>query len=83
MNNPQNNSISVAYVFQVFSDSLLTNNILSDTINNNIDTVKSVSGFSKNTKYYWRVGGKSDADIVYYSLAWKFTTFPGIILNLK
>ncbi|MBK9405464.1 MAG: hypothetical protein IPN57_13235 [Ignavibacteria bacterium] len=98
LNNPQNNSInnpvtvyfiwrkddlSVAYIFQVFSDSLLENIILSDTINNNIDTVKSVSGFSKNTKYYWRVGGKSDADIVYYSLAWKFTTFPGIILNLK
>ncbi|MBK6772201.1 MAG: hypothetical protein IPG78_08775 [Ignavibacteria bacterium] len=98
LNNPQNNSInnpvtvyfiwrkddlSVAYVFQVFSDSLLTNNILSDTINNNIDTFKTAGGFSSITKYYWRVGGKSNAGIVYYSLAWKFTTFPGIILNLK
>jgi len=97
LNSPQNNSInipvtvdfnwrqddlSVAYVLQVFSDSLLANIILSDTINNNIDTVKSVSGLSKNTKYYWRVGGKSNAGIVYYSPAWKFTTFPGIILNL-
>ena len=98
LNSPQNNSInipvtvnfnwrkddlSVAYVFQVFTDSLLANIILSDTINNNIDTVKSVSGLSKNTKYYWRVGGKSNNGIVYYASAWKFTTSPGIILNLK
>ncbi|MBK7254990.1 MAG: hypothetical protein IPI04_14065 [Ignavibacteria bacterium] len=67
LNNPQNNSInipvtvdfkwrkddlSVAYVFQIFSDSLLANIILSDTINNNIDTFRTVGSFNLNAKYF-------------------------------
>ncbi|MBK7254986.1 MAG: hypothetical protein IPI04_14045 [Ignavibacteria bacterium] len=33
-------TVSVNYIFQLFSDSLLTNNILTDTIHNNTDTFK-------------------------------------------
>ncbi|MBS1551017.1 MAG: hypothetical protein JST15_02980 [Bacteroidetes bacterium] len=98
LNNPSDNSIdnptsinfnwkknaaSVNYVFQLFSDSLLSNNILTDTIHNNTDTFKTVNGLNLNTKYFWRVGGKNSNGVVTYSLAWKFTTTQGITLNLK
>ncbi|MBK8383905.1 MAG: hypothetical protein IPL16_18860 [Ignavibacteria bacterium] len=98
LNNPPDNSIdnppsinfiwkkdtvSVNYIFQLFSDSLLTNNILTDTIHNNTDTFKTVNGLTLNTKYFWRVGGKNSNGVVSYSSAWKFTTTQGITLNLK
>ncbi|MFZ1460628.1 MAG: hypothetical protein WAU38_07490, partial [Ignavibacteria bacterium] len=98
LNNPPDNSIdnppslnfnwkkdaeSVSYIFQLFSDSLLTNNILTDTIHNNTDTFKTVNGLTLNTKYFWRVGGKNSNGVVSYSSAWKFTTTQGITLNLK
>lgn len=98
LNNPPNNSIdnppsinfnwrkdtlSVNYIFQLFSDSLLSNNILTDTIHNNTDTFKTVNGLTLNTKYFWRVGGKNSNGVITYSLAWKFTTTQGITLNLK
>jgi len=76
-------TVSVNYIFQLFSDSLLTNNILTDTIHNNTDTFKTVNGLTLNTKYFWRVGGKNSNGVVTYSSAWKFTTSQGITLSLK
>ena len=74
---------SVAYVYQLYSDSLLTNNLISDTINNNSDTSKTISGLSGNTKYFWRVGGIDAHDHIYYSNVRQFTTSSGMKLNIK
>ena len=81
--NWKKDAVSVSYIFQLFSDSLLSNNILTDTIHNNTDTFKTVNGLTLNTKYFWRVGGKNSNGVVTYSSAWKFTTTLGITLNLK
>lgn len=99
LNNPANNSInnpytinfnwkrdifSVTYIFQLFSDSLLNNLIVSDTIYNNADTSKTVNDLTSFNKYYWRVGGKINSGLVYYSETWKFNTIvTGKILSIK
>jgi len=74
---------SVAYVYQLYLDSLLTHNLISDTINNNSDTSKTISGLSSNAKYFWRVGGIDAHDHIYYSGLRQFNTSTIMKLNIK
>lgn len=75
---------SVKYVYQLYSDCIAcTHNLISDTINNNSDTSKTISGLSGNTKYFWRVGGIDTHDHIYYSGVRQFTTSSGMKLNIK
>ncbi len=94
---PQNNSInnpltvnfiwnkrssSTGYLLQIYTDSLITNNIVSDTLSNS-DSARTVTGFNKNIKFFWRVGTKDINENYYFSPLNKFTTTPGLRVNLK
>ncbi|MBS1551013.1 MAG: hypothetical protein JST15_02960 [Bacteroidetes bacterium] len=77
------NTQAVKYLFQLASDINFTGLIKNDTIQNITDTVKTVSGLSTSSTYYWRVGSKFSNGTINFSSTWSFTTLPGIVLNLK
>ena len=94
--NPPNNAIN-SFFTQTFiwnkNDSIATysliialdSNFTSIFYNDSsiIDSFKTVTGFYSNTSYYWKVIGKDILSVNHYSNVWKFTTAPGISLNLK
>ncbi len=94
--NPQNNSSfnpqtinfkwkkvnsAVSYILQISADSTFNSMFVNDTIT--IDTFKTVSGFQKETKYFWRVITNDTLSSHYYSAVWNFRTIPPLKLNLK
>ena len=72
---------TVHYILKVSSDSTLSNLIVNDTIHG--DTTKSISGFTKGVKYYWRVTALDTNGIDYTSARWTFETSPPLKLSLK
>lgn len=76
-------NMTTSYVFQVFSDSLLNNIIINDTINNYLDTWEYISGFIKGFKYYWKVGYKDTNGVYYYSTIFNFSVSSGLLLKFK
>jgi len=69
------------YVLEISTNSLFSNIIVTDTIYT--DTAKIVSGFQKETKYFWRVRAKDTSGVMINSLISNFTTIPPITANLK
>lgn len=88
LNNPLNinfrwNKINTAlyYVLNISTDSAFNNIILRDTIYT--DTFKTVSGFQKGTKYYWKIVTKDSTGIIISSLISNYKTVPSIIVKLN
>jgi hypothetical protein len=94
--NPNNNSInnltyinfkwnkinsSIYYQLIISSDSNFNNIIVNDSINN--DTSKTIIGFIKNKKYFWRVKSYDSSGVINSSQIWNFKIIPPIFLNLK
>jgi hypothetical protein len=64
------------YWFELAVDSLFTSIIARDS--SLTDTLKSVSGLSNYTNYFWRVKAKNEIGWALYSPVWKFTTLPPV-----
>lgn len=94
--NPSNNSINnpstinfsweklnttLYYVLHVSTDSTFNNTILNDTIIT--DTSRTISGFQRDTKYFWRVTNKDTSGAIYYSPIWNFKVIPPLKINLE
>jgi hypothetical protein len=62
------------YRLQVATDSLFTNIVINDSTMLGTDSVKSVSGLSALTWYYWRMNSKSINGTSLWSDIWKFKT---------
>lgn len=60
------------YWFEISSDSLFESVIIVDS--SLVDTLKTITGLSNNTSYYWRVKAKNQAGWNTYSAIYKFTT---------
>jgi len=72
---------SMYYVLYVSKDSLFNNIVKNDTVY--IDTIKTLNGFDKDTKYFWKIESRDssgETDISYIS---NFTTVPPIQINIK
>ncbi|MBK6507968.1 MAG: hypothetical protein IPG02_20545 [Ignavibacteria bacterium] len=69
------------YIFQVSSDSLISNLIVSDTLIS--DTSRYLQGLALETKYYWRVKAMDSSGNVFSSEIWNFTTIPPIRVSIK
>lgn len=69
------------YVLNVSTDSLFNNIIVNDTIF--IDTSRVVTGFLRETKYFWRVMARDTLDFTYNSMEWSFTTVPSVQINIE
>ncbi len=90
LNNSINNSLTlefnwkkfnmtIYYILVVSTDSKFNNIIVNDTVYT--DTSKIVSGFQKDTKYFWRVRVKDTTGVTTNSVIWNFTTVPPLYLN--
>ena len=64
------------YWFELATDSLFANIIARDS--SLTDTVKSVSGLSNYTNYFWRVKAKNEIGWALYSPVWRFRTLPPV-----
>ncbi len=76
-------ALAGSYSLQVALDSLFTNVVYNDTTIT--DTVKTISGLSQQTTYYWRVNAKNAGGTSSYSAVWSFTTqalFPTLTLKV-
>ncbi|MCI0474254.1 MAG: T9SS type A sorting domain-containing protein, partial [Ignavibacteria bacterium] len=72
-----NSRITVSnYWFELASDAGFSNIISRDSLLT--DTVKSVSGLSIYTTYYWRVKAKNQSGWGVFSPVWSFTTIPPV-----
>jgi hypothetical protein len=71
------------YLFELATDSVFGNIVQRDS--SLTDTVKSVSGLTNITNYWWRVKAKNEIGWAQYSVVWKFTTIvplpPAPVLN--
>ena len=71
----------VSYNLQISADSTFNNLFVNYTTT--IDTFKTVSGFQKDTKYFWRVITNDTLGSQYYSAVWNFRIEPPLISSLK
>ena len=71
----------VLYKILISTDSNFNSYFYNDS--NIVDSFKTISGFSSNTSYFWKISGKDSLNNTRYSNVWKFSTAPGITLNLK
>ena len=72
---------SLYYILNVSTDSIFSNVVVNDTIFN--DTSKTVYGFQKGIKYFWKVKSIDTSGYINASYAWNFTTITPLYLNLK
>jgi len=69
------------YALQISLDSNFNNIIVNDTIL--LDTFKTISGFQKDEKYFWRVVAKDSFGITRNSSIWNFSTIPPLYTSIK
>ncbi len=76
-------SNSLAYWFQLSTDSLFAELIVNDSMST--DSFKTVNNLNTQRKYFWRVGSKYSSGYVYFSQSFQFTTHasPTIALSIK
>lgn len=70
-----------AYTFQLGTDSTFNSGLVKNDTSV-VDTFRTVSGLTQNTKYYWRSRGRNAGGVGPYSSTWSFTTvvpIPGAV----
>jgi len=77
------NKLNTAIYYSLFvsTDSDFINVIAKDSIL--FDTSKTINGFQKGIKYFWRVKAKDTSGFTFNSSIWDFTTTPPIYLVVK
>jgi len=92
INNSINNTLSVNfiwnkinsplwYVLIVSTDSIFNSVIVNDTLST--DTLKTISGLQRDTKYFWKVRAKDTSGSISNSAVWNFKTITPIRINIK
>lgn len=69
------------YVLKVSTDSVFSNVVVNDTLI--IDTNRTISGFQKDTRYYWKIKAVDSSGLSINSYTSNFRTLPPIKVNLK
>lgn len=72
---------SLYYNLIISQDSLFNIIVVNDTIYN--DTSKIISGFNKDTKYFWKIVAKDSLGNINTSLEWNYTTIDPLKLSMK